>query len=818
MNWHQLHFRAKAYLIGSYVFGAVFAFVSLTAAHNRFVYPWVLLTLASIVVATINVRLPMTGHRVVISMGDVFTILALLQFGPGPALVMYWGNLVSAHTTDQIKKYGWDFLRQTSPYKYAFNFAICASSIWAMNLALVLVDRLGLSESVTLATSLAALAGTWFIVNTVPLSLTIALLNHQSFWKTWSDGLVLYLLNFFGSAAAAGLMFKFYEEAGSSVFLFALPIVAVIYQLYLFYIDKFEHAQAHIAELNKLYLQTVEALASAVDAKDRYTHGHVRRVQVYAVELAKRMGIEDANELMAIRSGALLHDIGKIAIPEYILNKPTVLTESEFEKMKSHPAVGAVMLQGIEFPFPVEPLVKSHHERWDGRGYPEGLKGDEIPLSARILSLVDCYDAMTTDRPYRSPMARDQLIEFFLRESGGAYDPAVVDAFVEHIELLEAEGAKIEVAPSDIWGGETAGSAGTENVRPLEKVQPTLTYSKAMDVNALAQAELYSLFEFVRAANCLRVDDVLAFVGIKLERLIRFDAAVFYLADLDRGIVTPGHVLGKGKRVIKNVTLPLDQKLSGWVAANNQALSNLPPFPDFLNVEDPKPAFEISSIVPMNHRGVVIGSLALYREEKTKFTDLEFRHLEIVAGQTAAALNRAREQESSQTALFDELTQLPNGYQLYLMFDQVAMDAQRYDYPLSLLAFRLESLEDVTRRYGHLSAAEMVRFIARYLKDEVRDTDILVRYSNDQFLTLHPKMSRDQAEVLKSRIQNELDQHRFPIRHGVDVSPRLSIGIAEFHEEGSKLEDLLSIAEWRLTEDEKSRSVARRTLPFPSQH
>ena len=321
-----------------------------------------------------------------------------------------------------------------------------------------------------------------------------------------------------------------------------------------------------------------------------------------------------------------------------------------------------------------------------------------------------------------------------------------------------------------------------------------------------------------RKSDRLLVDDVLAFVGIKLERLIRFDAAAFYLADLDRGIVTPGHVLGKGKRVIKNVTLPLDQKLSGWVAANNQALSNLPPFPDFLNVEDPKPAFEISSIVPMNHRGVVIGSLALYREEKTKFTDLEFRHLEIVAGQTAAALNRAREQESSQTALFDELTQLPNGYQLYLMFDQVAMDAQRYDYPLSLLAFRLESLEDVTRRYGHLSAAEMVRFIARYLKDEVRDTDILVRYSNDQFLTLHPKMSRDQAEVLKSRIQNELDQHRFPIRHGVDVSPRLSIGIAEFHEEGSKLEDLLSIAEWRLTEDEKSRSVARRTLPFPSQH
>ena len=359
-------------------------------------------------------------------------------------------------------------------------------------------------------------------------------------------------------------------------------------------------------------------------------------------------------------------------------------------------------------------------------------------------------------------MGRDQLIEFFQRESGGAYDPAVVEAFVTHIWVLEAEGAKIETTPSDIWGGEATRSTGTENVRALEKVQPTMTYSKAMDVSALTQAELYSIFEFVRAANCLRVDDVLAFVGIKLERLIRFDAAVFYLADLDLGVVAPGHVVGSRKDAIKKVTLPLDQKLSGWVAANNQALSNLAPFPDFRNCEDPKPEFAISSIVPMNHRGIVIGSLALYRQEKTKFTDVEFRHLEIVAGQTAVALNRALKQKDSQSALFDELTELPNGYQMYLMFDQVAMDAQRYEYPLSLLAFRLEGLEDITRRYGHLSAAEVIRFIARYLKDEVRDTDILVRYANDQFLTLHPKMSRDLAEVLKPRIQAELDQHRFP--------------------------------------------------------
>src|SRR5262249_29964474 len=158
--------------------------------------------------------------------------------------------------------------------------------------------------------------------------------------------------------------------------------VAILYQLYHFYIDKYIQAQNHITELNKLYLQTVEALASAVDAKDRYTHGHIRRVQAYALKLATVLGLEDSGELLAIQAGALLHDIGKIAIPEYILNKPTVLTETEYEKMKIHPVVGANMLSSIEFPYPLIPMVKFHHERWDGNGYPAGLKGEEIPLNA----------------------------------------------------------------------------------------------------------------------------------------------------------------------------------------------------------------------------------------------------------------------------------------------------------------------------------------------------------------------------------------------------------------------------------------------------
>ena len=811
LQWSELSPSQRAYLLTVYAIGAAVALMCFSAGGaNDFSLDWSVLTIASLFVATVNVRLPRSKSEI-ISMGDVFTILALLTFGPGPALVTYWLQVVTSHTTNQIRKFGWQFLKETYAHKWLFNIAQCALSIAAMYFARSYVLGLGLPEPQSEVVGLAAIATAWFVTNTIPLATVIALLEKASIWTTWKDGLELYVLNFYGSAAAAGLL-SFYYERQPLILLLALPIIAVFYQLYEFYIDKYEHARAHISELNKLYLQTVEALATAVDAKDRYTHGHIRRVQTYASELAKRMGITDENELMAIKSGALLHDIGKIAIPEYILNKPTVLTESEFEKMKIHPSIGASMLKGIEFPFPVEPLVKSHHERWDGKGYPDGLKGDEIPLSARILSLVDCYDAVTTNRPYRAPMAREQVVEFFRRESGRAYDPGVVEAFVQNVEALEEEGSKVAVPDTDIWGGEPK---PTENVRPLEKVQPTVTYSKAMDVGEEAQAELYSVFEFIRTARSLQARDILAFIGFKLEALIPFDAAVFYLANVDEDVVQPMHVVGSMAHLIrKDISLPLDQKLSGWVAANNQALSNLPPFPDFRTLSDPKPQFEMSSIVPMNHRGTIIGSLALYRSEKTKFTDQEFRHLEIIAGQTAIGLHRSRKPREAGAMLFDEVTGLPNGYQMYLMFDQVAMDAQRYDYPLALLAFRIEDLSDIRTQYGHLSAAEIVRFLSRRLKAEVRDTDILVSYSEDQFLALHPKMTRDQAEALKSRIQNELDQQKFVVRHGVEISPRIAIGIAEFPQEGTKFEDLHSIAEWRLTDDQRIRSLANRKVAF----
>ena len=183
--------------------------------------------------------------------------------------------------------------------------------------------------------------------------------------------------------------------------------------------------------------------------KDQITHGHIRRVQTYAVGLAKSIGVSDEKLLKAIEAAALLHDMGKLAVPEHILNKPGKLTPAEFEKMKLHASVGADILSAIDFPYPVVPIVRHHHENWNGTGYPDGIKGTDIPIGARILSVVDCFDALTSDRPYRPRLSDDEAIAILMERRGSMYDPLVVDTFIRvHGEIAPAHIDSVENAAS----------------------------------------------------------------------------------------------------------------------------------------------------------------------------------------------------------------------------------------------------------------------------------------------------------------------------------------------------------------------------------
>src|SRR5205085_11727630 len=203
--------------------------------------------------------------------------------------------------------------------------------------------------------------------------------------------------------------------------------LVVLYFTFKTTMGRVEDADKHVEQLNRLYLSTIETLAMAIDAKDQVTHGHIRRVQTYATNLAREVGVKDSTLIRAIEAAALLHDMGKLAVPEYILNKPGKLTDAEFEKMKLHASVGADILTAIDFPYPVVPIVRHHHENWNGNGYPDGLKGTDIPIGARILSVVDCFDALTSDRPYRPKLSDEEAIAILQERRGTMYDPLIVD-------------------------------------------------------------------------------------------------------------------------------------------------------------------------------------------------------------------------------------------------------------------------------------------------------------------------------------------------------------------------------------------------------
>jgi putative nucleotidyltransferase with HDIG domain len=248
-------------------------------------------------------------------------------------------------------------------------------------------------------------------------------------------------------AGIAGAIGWFNHAFNWETSLLFVPAIYLIYRSYRLYLGKLEDEKRHVEEMATLHLRTIEALALAIEAKDQTTHDHLQRVRIYAIEVAKELGMKGA-DLEALHAAALLHDIGKLAVPEHIISKPGRLTPEEFEKMKIHTVVGAEILERVRFPYPVVPIVRAHHEKWDGSGYPYGLKGAEIPIGARILSAVDYLDALASDRQYRRAMPLDEVMQRSSRESPAkSFDPRVVDvlrsgvtARLENLALAQSAG------------------------------------------------------------------------------------------------------------------------------------------------------------------------------------------------------------------------------------------------------------------------------------------------------------------------------------------------------------------------------------------
>jgi putative nucleotidyltransferase with HDIG domain len=412
-------------------------------------------------------------------------------------------------------------------------------------------------------------------------------------------------------------------------------------------------------------LSVIEALALAIDAKDRTSQSHLHRVQLYATSVARVMGMPD-EDVQGVKIAALLHDIGKLAVPEHILSKPGPLTPEEFQKIRAHPQVGADIVSSVPFPYPVAPLILSHHERWDGKGYPGGLKGPEIPLGARILSVVDYFDALMADRPYHKAMSYDGAVALLRREAGRALDPGVVTTFLELLPALQSEAAAVEEArlrPHDDFENAEAGRLpGGRTLEPARK--------NVFEDIALAQREIYALYEIAQAmGTSLGVADTMALITAKLSNLVPYSCAALFLHDEDTDTLRCRFATGTDADIIQQVAVRNGEGLTGWVARNRRPLVNARPSADFeaAGLSVAGSSLQSSLVCPLLFNEKFIGTLSVYHVEPAFFRDDHRRLLDRVSEQAAAVINNSMLFEQTQEdSLTDPLTGLPNTRFLFM--------------------------------------------------------------------------------------------------------------------------------------------------------
>ena len=375
----------------------------------------------------------------------------------------------------------------------------------------------------------------------------------------------------------------------------------------------------HVAQLNVL-VSTMHTLSTAIDARDEVTPRHVRRVQHGTLSLARELGVTDEDTLCGLEAAALLHDTGKIAVPEHILNKPGRLTPSEFETMKRHAPIGAQVLAAIEFPYPVAPIVRHHHENWDGSGYPDGLKGEDIPLGARILSVVDCFDALTSDRPYRGRMTAEAALRIIIDRRGTQYDPTVVDAFVACYERIMPPR---DAAPVPVVA-EVAASKNEEG--------PAIGGEGVTDA-------LLALASLSRAlAGDAKLADVGALLWMLLRQIVPGDAMALFLPDEAHDHVVIRYAAGHHASAMRGVTRPTAMGIAGWAAVNRKPVLNAEPSLDLGTRAEAAPALRSCVVVPLVESDALVAVLAIYSKNAAGFTDDHLRLLEVLSSRLAAAL------------------------------------------------------------------------------------------------------------------------------------------------------------------------------------
>src|SRR5579864_6789105 len=598
--------------------------------------------IAAVLASSFKVVLPSVQGT--LSVNFLFTLLGIVDLGLPETLL-----IVLASTLGQA------FLRrkqQVKPFQLIFNWAQLTVSSAVAFAAYRLVATRVLHEPGPLALVVAAV--TYFACNTSAMSAIIGLTEDKPFRKVWTDNYLWSFSYYMVGAAIGGLIHFLNKHIGWQSSLLVLPPIYLMYRSYRLYLGKLETEKKHAEQVSNLHLRTIEALALAIEAKDENTGEHLQRVRVYAIELAKELGLSE-DETEALKAASVLHDIGKLAVPEHIISKPGRLTPEEFEKMKIHPIVGAEILEQVHFPYPVVPIVRAHHEKWDGSGYPFGLVGDAIPVGARILAAVDCLDALASDRQYRKALPLDEAMEKVVSEAGTSFDPKVVAILKRrYIELEKLATEQPLQAPPKlstdikVERGSAPAAGFAESSEPIASSVSSSDFEQRLP---LARKQSQEIMELVRrSGSSLRLEDIFSMLSVRLKHLVPHDSMAAYCPSGDNLLAK--FVSGDNFRLFSSLQIPLGEGLSGWVAENHKAILNGNPSvePGYLNDPTKYSTLRSALAVPIEAEGKVVSVLALYRAGQDAFTCDDLRLLEAVAAGLGAAIEIASKPKASVAA------------------------------------------------------------------------------------------------------------------------------------------------------------------------
>ena len=611
-----------AYLTVVGVGGAILLVQSvLGAARTPPPLGWLAMTALTILVGCFRLRFASVSANIAID--DTFFIAIALLFGPGP------GTLTIATSA-----FVFSWLRRKPLRQLVFNptgHAISMGVAIRVFFALAHVEPLAIGQApiAPLVLPLVALTLVYFALNSGLTAVAVGLDTRQSPVGVWKTNFRWLWVGYLGSASIAFVLVLLLQQHSVAAVAMVLPLFAVFYLTLRATFGRLDDTRRHLGDMDRLYLSTVETLAMAIDAKDDVTHSHVRRVQAYAVGLARALHVTDTLTLKAIEAAALLHDTGKLAVPERILNKPGKLTESEFERMKQHVDIGADILSLVEFPYPVVPIVRAHHESWDGSGYPRGLSGADIPIGARILSVVDCFDALTSDRPYRRRMTDADAIAILRERQGKMYDPDVVETFVRVYRDIQV-----------------AGTDAPEHREVMQRITQSHTDAAASrdlvpEVTASAPGSLLAFVSLSRlASGDAGITDVLALGSQLLADVMPGATGAWYVPDGMRDRLVVADAFGPASSSLRGVTVGNGERLTGWVAANRQCILNSDAALD-LGSKAEAASLQSCMSVPLLMGESLVGVLSLYSPSANAFADDCGRLIQMVAPHIAAAIHTA---------------------------------------------------------------------------------------------------------------------------------------------------------------------------------